>query len=63
MHKADMDTSVILFTMWTESIKHFSENSTGNVIFLDGSVEGMERTMKELMSLNLLKADQVKKAK
>ncbi len=61
MHKADIDTSVILFTMWTESIKHFAENSTGNVIFLDGSVEGMERTMKEVMSLNLLKTDHVKK--
>src|SRR6185312_1362146 len=63
MQKADMDTSVILFTMWTESIKHFAENSTGNVIFLDGSVEGMERTMKEVMSLNLLKAEHVKKGK
>jgi len=61
MHKADIDTSVILFTMWTESIKHFAENSTGNVIFLDGSVEGMDRTMKEVMSLNLLKTDHVKK--
>jgi hypothetical protein len=56
-----MDTSVILFTMWTESIKHFAENSKGNVIFLDGSTEGMQRTMKEMMSLNLLQVDQVKK--
>jgi regulator of protease activity HflC (stomatin/prohibitin superfamily) len=63
MQKAHMDTSVILFTMWTEAIKHFSENSQGNVIFLDGTVDGMERTMKEVMSLNLLKADSVKKEK
>jgi len=63
MHKADMDTSVILFTMWTESIKHFAENSQGNVIFLDGSVGNMEKTMKEVMSLNLLKPDSVKKGK
>ncbi|HEX3385831.1 MAG TPA: hypothetical protein VHS53_11610 [Mucilaginibacter sp.] len=63
MHKADMDTSVILFTMWTESIKHFAENSQGNVIFLDGTVDGMERTMKEVMSLNMLKVDQSKKGK
>ncbi|WP_374948806.1 SPFH domain-containing protein [Mucilaginibacter sp.] len=61
MQGANMDTSVILFTMWTESIKHFSENSKGNVIFLDGSTEGMQRTMKEMMSLNLLHVDQVKK--
>ncbi|HJP63708.1 MAG TPA: SPFH domain-containing protein [Mucilaginibacter sp.] len=63
MQKANMDTSVILFTMWTEAIKHFSENSQGNVIFLDGTVDGMERTMKEVMSLNLLKTDSVKREK
>jgi regulator of protease activity HflC (stomatin/prohibitin superfamily) len=61
MEQAHMDTSVILFTMWTESIKHFAEHSQGNVIFLDGSAEGMERTMKEVMALNLLHADKVKK--
>lgn len=61
MHEANMDTSVILFTMWTESIKHFAENSQGNVIFLDGSTEGMHQTMKELMALNQIHADKVKK--
>ncbi|MBS1522146.1 MAG: SPFH domain-containing protein [Bacteroidetes bacterium] len=61
MEAAHMDTSVILFTMWTESIKHFAEHSQGNVIFLDGSAEGMERTMKEVMALNLLQPEKVKK--
>ncbi len=60
MHKADMDTSVILFTMWTEAIKHFSENSKGNVIFLDGSADSMQKTMKEMMSLQQLKTDEIK---
>jgi regulator of protease activity HflC (stomatin/prohibitin superfamily) len=60
MESAHMDTSVILFTMWTESIKHFAENSEGNVIFLDGSTDGMQRTMKEMMSLDLLSADKIK---
>lgn len=63
MHEADMDTSVIMFTMWTESIKHFAENSQGNVIFLDGSTDAMQKTLKEVMSLNLLHADNVKKGK
>jgi regulator of protease activity HflC (stomatin/prohibitin superfamily) len=54
MQQANLDTSVILFSMWTEAIKHFSENSKGNVIFLDGSSEGMDKTMKQLMSLNKL---------
>lgn len=54
MQQANLDTSVILFSMWVEGIKHFSENSRGNVIFLDGSSEGMDKTMKQLMSLNQL---------
>lgn len=60
MEKAHMDTSVILFTMWTEAIKHFAENSEGNVIFLDGSADSMQQTMKEMMSLNLLGGDKSK---
>jgi prepilin-type processing-associated H-X9-DG protein len=54
MQQANLDTSVILFSMWTEAIKHFSENSKGNVLFLDGSAEGMEHTMKQLMGMNRL---------
>jgi regulator of protease activity HflC (stomatin/prohibitin superfamily) len=61
MQGANMDTSVILFTMWTEAIKHFSENSQGNVIFLDGSTDSMQRTMKEMMSLDQLHSDSLKK--
>jgi len=55
MEQANLDISVILFTMWTESIKHFAENGDGNVIFLDGSSEGMNRTMKEMMAMQLNK--------
>src|SRR5215217_5871103 len=53
MEQAHMDTSVILFTMWTESIKHFAENSEGNVIFLDGSTDSMQQTMKQLMAVQM----------
>jgi regulator of protease activity HflC (stomatin/prohibitin superfamily) len=63
MAEANMDTSVILFTMWTESIKHFAENSQGNVIFLDGSTDQMQHTLKEMMGLNLLQTDGVKNIK
>ena len=54
MESANLDTSVILFTMWTEAIKHFAENGKGNVIFLDGSTEGMKRSMEQLMSIKIL---------
>jgi regulator of protease activity HflC (stomatin/prohibitin superfamily) len=51
MEDAKLDASFILFSMWTESIKHFAENVQGNTIFLDGSVDKMQRTMHELMSI------------
>ena len=41
MKQANLDTNVILFSMWTEAIKNFAEYGKGNVIFLDGSSEGM----------------------
>lgn len=61
MQTANLDTSVIMFSMWVEAIKHFSENSKGNVIFLDGSADNMQRTMKEMMALSktdIMKRDQ-----
>jgi hypothetical protein len=51
MEDAKLDASFILFSMWTESIKHFAENGKGNTIFLDGSIDKMQRTMQELMSV------------
>ena len=51
MKQANLDTNVILFSMWTEAIKNFAEFGKGNVIFLDGSPEGMDKTMKQMMGL------------
>lgn len=51
MKQANLDTNVILFSMWTEAIKNFAEYGKGNVIFLDGSSDGMEKTMRQLMAL------------
>ena len=51
---ANMDASFLLFSMWTESIKHFGETGKGNVIFLDGSVEGMQKTLKQMAAYSKL---------
>lgn len=51
MKQANLDTNVILFSMWTEAIKNFAEYGKGNIIFLDGSTDGMQRSMQQLMSL------------
>ena len=51
LRQANLDTNFILFSMWTEAIKNFAEYGKGNVIFLDGSTEGMEKTMKQFQGL------------
>ncbi len=51
LKQANLDTNVILFSMWTEAIKNFAEYGKGNVIFLDGSTEGMQRTMQQIMGM------------
>ncbi len=51
---ANLDSSYLLFTMWTESIKHFAETGQGNVIFLDGSPEGMNRAIQQMMATSKL---------
>ena len=52
---ANLDSSYLLFSMWTEAIKHFAEQGKGNVIFLDGSTDGMQKTMQQLMATMNLK--------
>ena len=51
MKQANLDTNVILFSMWTEAIKNFAEVGKGNIIFLDGSPEGMENQMRQIMAM------------
>jgi regulator of protease activity HflC (stomatin/prohibitin superfamily) len=50
MESANLDASFILFSMWTDAIKHFSENGKGNTIFLDGSTDNLQRTMLQLQA-------------
>ena len=57
MNEAKLDASLILFSIWTEAIKHFAENGNGNVIFLDGSTDGMDKTMQQLMAIQKLNSN------
>jgi regulator of protease activity HflC (stomatin/prohibitin superfamily) len=56
MKQANLDTNVILFSMWTEAVKNFAEYGKGNIIFLDGSTEGMEKTMKQIQGMMMKQA-------
>ena len=49
-----LDASLVYFSMWTEAIKHFAEQGQGNVIFLDGSNEGMSKNLEQMMALQQL---------
>ena len=51
MKQANLDTNVILFSMWTEAIKNFAEYGKGNVIFLDGGIDGMDKSMHQIMGM------------
>jgi prepilin-type processing-associated H-X9-DG protein len=50
-----VDSSMILFSMWTETIRHMAENGKGNVLFLDGSPEGMSKQLQDLIALQQLR--------
>jgi prepilin-type processing-associated H-X9-DG protein len=54
MTEANLDSSLILFSMWTEAVKNFAQEGKGNVIFLDGSVEGMDKNLKQMMAMSQL---------
>jgi regulator of protease activity HflC (stomatin/prohibitin superfamily) len=56
MKEAELDSSFLLFSMWTEAIKNFASDGNGNVIFLDGSTDGMNKTLKEMMAMNQIDA-------
>lgn len=58
MKQANLDTNVILFSMWTEAVQNFAEYGKGNIIFLDGSPEGMQKTMQSIMAMMQLPEEQ-----
>jgi prepilin-type processing-associated H-X9-DG protein len=45
------DESLVMFAMWTETIRDAVKDGKGNVIFLDGSVSGMDESLRRLTAL------------
>ena len=52
LQEVGLDASMILFQMWTETMKHVAEFGKNNIIFFDGSTDGMEKNIKQLMAMN-----------
>jgi regulator of protease activity HflC (stomatin/prohibitin superfamily) len=61
MQKEHLDSSLILFSMWTEALKHFAEQGQGNVMFLDGSPGNMDKTMQHMMAMMQLDSNKLAK--
>ncbi len=51
----EVDDYLVAFSMWTETIKHMSEHGKGNVMFMDGSAEGLQRSVNQMMGMSILK--------
>ncbi|MCU0324979.1 MAG: SPFH domain-containing protein [Spirosomaceae bacterium] len=60
MEKASLDSSLILFALWTETLRQVAQEGKGNVIFMDGSIDGMEKSMKQLAALSIKETEKKK---
>lgn len=52
MENANLDPSFILFSMWTETMRNIASEGSGNLITLDGSTDGMTKTLRQLMTMD-----------
>jgi regulator of protease activity HflC (stomatin/prohibitin superfamily) len=50
----NLDYSLLMFNNWTETMKHIAEHGKGNVMFFDGSTDGIEKTIKQMNSLQMV---------
>ena len=62
LEAAGLDPAILLFSMWTETMRDAAKEGTGNTIFLDGNVTTMEQTMHRLQGI-LGASDSAKPAK
>ncbi len=63
MEDSNLDANLIMFSMWTEAIKNFAEHGNGNVIFLDGSLENMDKTLRQMLAMGNMQLHKDKEQK
>lgn len=55
MNEGGVDPAFMLYTMWLDTMKNVAASSHGNIISFDGSMDGLEKTMKQMKALETLK--------
>ena len=51
LEDAGLDPSILLFSMWTETVRDAAKEGTGNTIFLDGNITTMEQSLHRLQGI------------
>lgn len=51
MEANNVEPSFMLYTMWLDAMKYVVANSHGNILSFDGSMEGFDRTMRQMSQL------------
>lgn len=46
-----VDPSFMLYTMWLDAMKHVSSHSHGNILSFDGSMDGFDKTLRQMSLL------------
>ncbi|MSU79320.1 MAG: SPFH domain-containing protein [Gemmataceae bacterium] len=52
MESNGVDHATMLYTEWLDAMKTVASNSHGNILSFDGSMEGFDKTMKQMTQLN-----------
>jgi regulator of protease activity HflC (stomatin/prohibitin superfamily) len=48
METAGMEHSTMLYTEWLDTMKHVASHSRGNILSFDGSMDGFEKTLRQM---------------
>jgi regulator of protease activity HflC (stomatin/prohibitin superfamily) len=51
MEANGVDPAFMLYTMWLDAMKHVASHSHGNILSFDGSMEGFDKTMRQMTAL------------
>lgn len=56
MDANNVDPSFMLYTMWLDAMKSVASHSHGNILSFDGSMQGFDKTMRQMSQLSKLAA-------